>query len=325
MQIHAVESMPCTESSTSAVPERITVVGAGQIGTPLVARLVRDGHAVVWVSRTRPASVPEGATHVSVDVRDGAALAEVARGSHAIIAAVNPRIYDAKVWERELPPLHRGLIEAASVSGVRLVVLDALYLYALEEGPLAPTTREEPSTVKGRIRKSLADMLMTAHHEGRIRATTLRASDFWGPDLSGSLVSKEAVDGLSAGKRPLLLGNPDVPHAFSHRDDVVDGLVRLALAEDDVLGQVFHAPVIHPTPRQLMNALAAGFGVTAKPRVAPRWLLRTMGVFSAAVGGLVEMLPQWEHPYLVDDSGYRARFGTSAVTLEAGVAAMTAR
>lgn len=301
---------------------RITVVGAGQIGTPLVAKLAREGHSVVWVSRKKPAHVPDGATHVSVDVRDGRALAAVAAGSRAMIAAVNPAVYDVAVWRRELPPLHAGLIDAAARSGVRLVVLDALYLYAIDRGPLSPETPEEPATEKGAVRKALADALFAAHREGRVRATTLRASDFWGAGLSAALTSREAVEGIAAGKRPIVVGDPDVKHAFSHRDDVVDGLARLAFAEDDVLGRAFHAPVIHATPRELVHAVASAWGTQVEPRVAPRWLLRLLGVFSPAMRGMIEMLPQWEKPYLVDDSGYRTRFGVEAISLEAGARAM---
>ena len=54
-------------------PKHIVVVGAGQIGTPLVARLAKDGHKVTWCSRTRPESMPMGVEHVSLDARDGAA------------------------------------------------------------------------------------------------------------------------------------------------------------------------------------------------------------------------------------------------------------
>lgn len=311
-----------TNSNTTASKAHIVVVGAGQIGTPLVNRLVRDGHHVTWLSRTKPRDVPTGATHLSVDATDADAVAKVARGAHAMIAAVNPATYDAKVWAETLPPLHHGLIEGAARAGTRLVLLDALYLYSTEHGPLSPRTPQTPSTAKGRIRKATADMLAAAQRDGRLEATTLRAPDFWGPGLSSALLTTEVLTGLRQGKRPLALGNPDAPHAFAHRDDVVEGLVRLAFAGPDVVGEVFHAPVIHVTQREMVTAFATELGVSVAPRVAPRWLLRVAGLFSASTGGLVEMLPQWEAPYLVDDSDYRARFGGAPISLEHGVQAI---
>jgi nucleoside-diphosphate-sugar epimerase len=299
---------------------KIAVVGAGQIGTPVVERLAEQGVQVTWISRTRPRSLPAGVTHKSVDATDSEALARAITGAQAVIAAVNPATYDVKVWRETLPPLQRGLIEAASKASVRLVVLDALYLYALDQGPLSPETPEQPSTQKGHVRKQIADMLSEAQAGGRVRATVLRASDFWGPDLSAALLTRDGISGLKRGKRPFLIGDPDQPHAFSHRDDVVAALVNLALAEADVEGRVFHAPVLHIAPRTLVSALSRAFGVQVKPFVAPAWLLRVIGLFSKPTAGLVEMLPQWQAPYLVDDRGYCERFGTQAVSLDAGIA-----
>jgi nucleoside-diphosphate-sugar epimerase len=305
--------------------KQVVVVGAGQIGTPLVARLARDGHHVTWCSRTRPESMPIGVEHVSLDARDGKALAQAARGAHAIIAAVNPATYDARVWAETLPPLHRGLIEGARLAGTRLVLLDALYLYTTREGPLSPETRHGAETEKGKIRMQIADLYTEAQRAGSLRAVIFRASDFWGPELSSALLTDDALKGLTHGKRPMLLGNPDAPHAFSHRDDVVNGLVTLAFASDDVEGHVFHAPVIHVTQRELVQAFASALRVKVRPMVAPRWLLRVAGLFSKSVGGLVEMLPQWEEPYLVDDASYTSRFGARAITLQEGVSALARR
>lgn len=304
--------------------KQIVVVGAGQIGTPLVQTLARRGHDVRWLSRSRPVQLPSGVRHISVDARDPAALAAAAQGAAAVIAAVNPAIYDAEVWAETLPPLHAGLIAGVARTGARLVVLDALYLYALDQGPLSPTTPQRPSTQKGKIRKQIADMLVEAQARGEIRATTLRAPDFWGPALSAALLTEAGLRDLKAGKRPFLVGDPDQPHAFSHRDDVVEALINLALADDDVEGRVFHAPVTHVTPRQLVEAFARAYGVAAKPFVAPSWLLRLVGLFSRTTRGMIEMLPQWQAPYLVDDSAYRKRFGAVAVSLDEGVARMSA-
>jgi hypothetical protein len=92
------------------------------------------------------------------------------------------------------------------------------------------------------------------------------------------------------------------------------------LAENDVEGRVFHAPVLHVTPRQLVAAFAKAFEVAVKPFVAPGWLLRLIGLFSRTTRGMVEMLAQWQAPYLVDDSDYCRRFDVRANGLEEGVA-----
>jgi hypothetical protein len=45
-----------------------------------------------------------------------------------------------------------------------------------------------------------------------------------------------------------------------------------------------------------------------------------MGLFSKPMAGLVEMLPQWQAPYLVDDRAYCERFSAQATSLDEGVA-----
>lgn len=120
--------------------------------------------------------------------------------------------------------------------------------------------------------------------------------------------------------RPLLIGDPDQPHAFSQRDDVVSALVNLALAEPDVEGRVYHAPVLHVAPRKLVSALSRALGVPVRPLVTPAWLLRLLGLFSKPTAGLVEMLPQWQRPCLVDDRAYCERFSARALSLDEGIA-----
>ncbi|MFM2420779.1 MAG: hypothetical protein RL385_5502, partial [Pseudomonadota bacterium] len=116
-------------TATDALQQHIVVIGRGQIGTPLVSALLAQGHAVTWLSRSAPSAVPVGVTHHALDACDPVAVEVAARGARAVIAAVNPAVYDAAVWARELPPLFRGIALGTRRAGARLVMLDALYAY----------------------------------------------------------------------------------------------------------------------------------------------------------------------------------------------------
>lgn len=302
--------------------QRFVVVGAGQIGRPLVAALTAAGASVRWVSRRPPSQIPAGATHHALDASDGAALARVTEGVRAIFVAVNPAEYDARAWQRTLPPILEGVIAAARASRARLVVLENLYMYALDRGPLGPATPEEPSTAKGRVRKQLAERLRAAHAEG-LEVVSLRPSDFWGPGLDNAILTDKTVGDLRAGRRPMTLSSGKAVHAFSHRDDVVRTLVHLAVADRDVLGRAWICPSVHIAPRELLQRAAQALGVTVRPRALGRWQLWLAAPFVSGARGVIEMLPQWDAPYLVDDRETRARFGFEPVTVEAGVAALT--
>lgn len=287
--------------------KEIAVIGAGQIGAALVRSLVADGHRVRWLSRSKPPEIPDGVAFAAVDVCDSGALANALGTAAVMIVAINPSVYDARVWAQTLPKMHRGLIAAAQKTDIRVVLLDGLYQYALDQGPLSPDTRLEPTTRKGQVRKQLVEMWQASG----VRTTRLCASDFWGPGLSRSLLTTTALAGLKRGTPVLVVGEPDAPHAFTHVNDLLEGLTNLALA-DDVAGLTFHAPVTHMTPRRLVEIGARSVGVTAKLRKAPAWLLRIAGLFDKNTAGIIEMLPQWTQPYLVDDTAYRARFNAEA-------------
>jgi nucleoside-diphosphate-sugar epimerase len=294
-------------ASLSFMHKEIAVIGAGQIGTALVRSLAQQGHPVRWLSRSKPGDIPGGVHFAAVDVRDGEQLRMALGTAQVMIIAINPTVYDASVWAETLPSMHRGLIEAAQKTESRVVILDGLYQYALDRGPIAPETPLEPSTKKGQVRKKLVEMWDASG----VRATRLCASDFWGPGLSRSLLTKEGLTALQRGKSVFVVGDPDARHAFTHVSDLVEGLIRLALA-DDVAGRTFHAPVTHMTARRLVELGAASLGVSAKVRKAPAWLLRLVGLFDRDTAGIVEMLPQWTYPYLVDDAAYRRHFNVEA-------------
>lgn len=291
----------------SFMDKEIAVIGAGQIGMALVRTLASRGHRVRWLSRSKPSEIPNGVHFAAVDVRDGETLAIALGTAKVMIIAINPSVYDATVWAETLPPMHRGLIEAAQKTQSRVVILDGLYQYALDRGPLAPETPLHPSTKKGQVRKMLVEMWEASG----VRPTRFCASDFWGPGLSRSLLTTAGLDALQRGTPVLVVGNPDAPHAFTHVSDLVDGLIRLAQA-DDVAGRTFHAPVTHMTPRRLVELGAASLGVSARVRKTPAWLLRIVGLFDRNAAGIVEMLPQWTHPYWVEDAAYRRHFNVEA-------------
>jgi hypothetical protein len=56
----------------------------------------------------------------------------------------------------------------------------------------------------------------------------------------------------------------------------------------------------------------------------PRVVLRAMGLFAPVVGEVAEMAYQWDAPYLLDDSRFRAAFGGTPTPFDRVVAATAA-
>lgn len=284
------------------------VFGAGQIGAGLAARLQAAGHSVRLVRRsTKPG--PAGIEVRSGDLQDRAFAIAAAEGAAVIYHCTNPSAYTGAAWAKEGPALGEAAIAAASASGARLVVLDNLYPYGPSDSARTPSTPHQATGPKGRQRIAWFDRLRRAQREEGLRFVVGRAGDFFGPGTGEhSLLSMNALRGQAEGRTLWLIGDADAPHAFSYAPDVVEGLARLGEAEADVEGQAWHLPVVVASPRAVVGAVAAALGVPARARALPAWLVRAVSPVVPLFGELRETLYQWEGPFLVDDSGFRARF-----------------
>jgi nucleoside-diphosphate-sugar epimerase len=220
--------------------------------------------------------------------------------------------------------LHRAVREAAARAGARLVALDCLYMYGAppEGGALREDLPYRPNSDKGRLRAQLAEELFAAHARGDVQATSGRASDFFGPGCGAhSFFGSEFFARLQAGRSLIAVGDPDQPHAFSYTLDVAEGLAVLG-TDERALGRAFHLPAAwrEGSTRQLVERFAAASGRPGKLFRTPRWLLRAAGLFSRDLGGVVEMLYQWEAPWRVDDTLYRTTFAGEATPVDRAVA-----
>jgi len=97
----------------------------------------------------------------------------------------------------------------------------------------------------------------------------------------------------------------------------------VALGSSDARG-VWMLPV-NPveTTRQLLDRYARALGVPVKTTRVPKWVLRGAGVFAKQLGETVEMIYQWEQPYVVDDAKFRATFGFGATPWDEAIRATT--
>lgn len=288
------------------------VFGAGQVGTTLSRTLLLRGHRVRLAHRS--GSSPAGVESAMGDASDGDFAARASEGAAALYHCVNP-LYSSGVWTRELPRIAGSLIDAASRSGARLVLIDNLYMYGRphgsalhEESPIAPCSR------KGEIRAQVAERYLDAHRRGNARVVIGRASDFYGPGATGSHFGDPFwPKALSKGVARLVI-RPDTPHTYHHLPDVVRALAQLGEASEDVLGRVWMLPCVPAdTTAGMVRRLGAALGRDLKIQRLPGWMLGLLGPFVPLLRELAEMSYQWEEPFVVDDRRYRARFGGEAV------------
>jgi nucleoside-diphosphate-sugar epimerase len=194
-------------------------------------------------------------------------------------------------------------------------------MYGRPTGPMGEDTPLEPCSRKGEIRARLATELMDAHARGDVLATSGRASDYVGPGTHASAVFRPRFFRRLVRGRPVeVVGDPDQPHSYSYTPDVAAALAVLG-TRDEALGRVWHLPTTwHGTTRELVARFAAAAGVEPRIRRMPRWALGAVGLVSPMVGEMIEILYQFEHPFVIDDRRYRTTFGVEPSSIDTLVA-----
>jgi nucleoside-diphosphate-sugar epimerase len=213
-------------------------------------------------------------------------------------------------WATAFPGMLDNIIAAASDIGATLVYTDNCYMYAPSSQPLTEDSPQQPTTRKGRVRKQLADTLLAAHAQGRVRATIGRASDFYGPGVRSSMVGEQVFGALVRGKRVPWLGKLDAPHTFSYVEDFARGLITLGSSEQ-ALGQVWHIPAAPAlTGKQFLTLAGDVAEVRVRPLPISGTMTRVLGLLTTPVlRETVELLYEYTEPYFVDGSKYASTFG----------------
>lgn len=117
---------------------QVALVGAtGNVGSRVLAELVRRGHAVTAIARN-PGTAPAGVTAKRGDLADGAALAALLKGHDAAISAVHFTGTDP-----------RALIEAVKAAGVpRYLVVGGAGSLEIAPGARLVDTTDFPAAHK---------------------------------------------------------------------------------------------------------------------------------------------------------------------------------
>jgi len=296
------------------------VLGSGPLGLALLRHLASGSHRVRAVSRHARDDLPAGAEFAAANLADVAEATRACEGADVVYHCANPPY--AK-WPDLHPPIMKAAIEGASSAGARLVFGDNLYAYGPVDGPMTEDLPYRASGPNGRTRARIAEDLMTAHEQGRIRATIGRGSDFFGPDAHRSTVGDQIFARAVDGKPARLLGDPDALHTVTYVEDFARALVTLG-AREEALGAVWHVPNAETvTMRRFVEMAFEAAGREPRLRTAPRWGLALAGVFNPTIRAVREQLYQSERPWVVDSGRFERAFGWSATRLPEAIGATT--
>jgi nucleoside-diphosphate-sugar epimerase len=294
------------------------IFGTGAVGMSVIDELIRRGRRRVrMVNRSGKASVPDGVEVVGGDATVETFAREASEGASVLYFALNPP-YDK--WPELFPPLQAGVLVGAASAGAKLVAMENLYMYGPTDGrALTEDLPYAPNTRKGAVRAMMSKELMEAHRSGKVRVAIGRASDYFGPRVLVSAAGEQVFGRAVEGKSAQVAGNPDQPHTYTYAPDIGKGLVILGEREE-ALGRAWHLPSPETlTTHQFVERIFEEVGKPARVQAAPKILLRAMGLFNPGMREIIEMLYEFEEPFVVDYSRFEREFGEQATPLREAI------
>jgi nucleoside-diphosphate-sugar epimerase len=155
----------------------------------------------------------------------------------------------------------------------------------------------------------MAERLLAAHRDGRLRVAIGRASNYYGPGGLASVTGERLFKAAVAGRAVRWVGRLDQPHTLSYLEDVAAALATLG-ERDQADGQAWHLPAAESlTGRQFLELVVAASGGRSRIATNSAAMTRLAGLFSPMIREVGEVLYEFQSPYVVDWSKFQRAFG----------------
>lgn len=286
-----------------------TILGSGgAIGIELAKALKQYTDNIRLVSRN-PERVNPDDHLISADLTIPADVMKATEGSHVVyLTAGFP--YNIKIWKATWPRVISNVIEACKANNAKLVFFDNVYMYDPDYlDPMTEETPINPQSKKGKVRAKIAGMIMDEVKSGGLSALIARSADFYGPSVHTSMLTEMVFKNFANGKKANWLGSASYKHSFTYTPDAGRATALLGNTTD-AYNQVWHLPTAsNPlTGKGWIEAIAKQMSVEPKYQVAPKFLVRILGLFIPIMREMVEMIYQYDRNYVFDSSKFEKRF-----------------
>ena len=290
------------------------IFGTGALGKWTARELIKLGKQVRFISHSGKADprLPKGVEVVKGDAYDTKHNIEITKDASAVYQCAQPQYHE---WAEKFPPMQKAILDAASANGAKFIVGDNLYMYGDTNGQhIREDMPYQSHTKKGKVRGEMSTTVMQAHRAGKVRAAIGRASNFFGPD--DKAVTSFAIRPALENKTINLLGRMDQLHTFSYAADFGKLLATLGTREE-ALGQIWFTPSPAPvTQTELVRIMEDELGRKVKIMAAGKMMVSTLGLFMPVLRESVEMLYEWEKPFIMDSSKAQKAFGLQPTSLK---------
>ncbi len=305
--------------------ERHLIFGTGPAACWTAKNLVEKGISVNAVNRsgTRPALMPNEVNIIKVDVSNASDLLHLTTfcaGVSTVYQMLNPPY---SRWAELFPQLQRNTVGFSQKIGATYIALENLYMLD-DRSTMTETSSVRSTTIKGQVRHQMHQELIAAYHSGSLKVATLRASDFYGPGVLKSAFGDRLFGPLVAGKAPSLVGDINQLHSVAYIADVGSAVAHLGLStSESLMGRFWIAPHhAAQTQEHWLNSVNQALKikntsfVQQKPKIIRPWMLKMAGLFNKDAKAFVEMMGQFQAPYVVDSTVSEQRLQLQPTSLQ---------
>ena len=293
--------------STSS-QETHVIFGTGPLGLSVMHTLVDRGKRVKMVNGSGKAHkwIPDSVQLVAGDAYNTDFTYQVCQEAAVVYQCAQPPYHE---WVEKFPALQASILEGAARAGAKFVVGENLYMYGEVNGPIHEGLPYSAHTRKGKVRGEMAEAVLAAHRSGKVRAASARGADFYGPYVLDSTLGDRAILPALQGKTASLVGRLDLPHTYTFIDDFGKAMVILG-ESDAALGRTWHVP--NPptlTQGELMRLFFEEIGLPPRMSGMGKLMMTLGGLFISGARETVEMMYEFEKPFVVDSSQFTRTFG----------------
>ena len=259
-----------------------TILGSGGIiATELAKSLTEFTTDIRLVSRY-PKKVNTTDKILSADLLNREEVSRAVQGSSVVYVTIGFP-YSAKTWQKTWPKLMQNVITACKEHNTKLVFFDNIYMYdANHLDGMTEETPINPPSKKGKVRAQLVHMIMDEVQSGTLTALIARCADYYGPGIERNGMLRETIfKNLAKGKKANWMGVINCKHSFTFTRDA---------------------------GKEWITTIGLEMGVSTKYQLAPKFLVRILGLFMPIMKEMVEMLYQYDRDYVFKSDKFYERF-----------------
>ncbi len=279
-----------------------TVFGAtGSYGYSVIMKLLENGYKVRAVVRDekKAADLFHGNVQIAVaDVTNGEEISRVCKDAAVLYLGHN---FPYGLWKNYYMNSILNILKGCRGSKPLVVFPGNVYGYGkFQHLPVDESHLLNARSEKGMLRNQIESILWSYHLKGRINLIIPRFADFYGPNVVNELYGAMFRNAIQ--DKPVIWPvNADVEHNFTYIEDAAQATL-LMVQNPNEYGKVFHVSGPITTARKFIEEIYYVSGNKSAIKVVSKKFIRALGIFNSNARELIELLYEYEEPYVIDDT-----------------------